>query len=486
MLVNNRSKAISLILTAILSLTCLNISAEETILDYFFDDISFSDPMSERRFQHLRARMRDSQIEQAALLAEDLVDQHIELSETHPIRFGKLLSNLGILLSYQGFFRDAMASLDAGLEFVEQKANPFSNTILKVTMARGLTLAELKFYEDAEESFRRAQHISHRNGGVYNPAQLEIINHITRLNLEQGLYTDADREQNFVLRISEQAYGKNSEELIPILDRLGGYFATRGDMIPLTTNLAEFRYYRDSLFRQSLDMFRRAIKIIEDNHGVNDLRLVEPLRGLARARLLQITNRGASEAALERALSIVESNPDTDIPDRVRAMIYLGDMYTITGDGRAREVYLKAWTTMQNDPAYDELRADIFGTPTRLHPEVTGVLYLKRRPDAAVTQDIELYIDVSYSVKANGRVADIHLVDKNVPNEQVRYMRAQLADTRFRPRILDGELVSTENLMIHQIFQVIDDRPVESNISINEPSDQSNLFPDDEFPQLLR
>jgi hypothetical protein len=161
-------------------------------------------------------------------------------------------------------------------------------------------------------------------------------------------------------------------------------------------------------------------------------------------------------------------------------------MYTITGDGRAREVYLKAWEAMLNDPAYDELRADIFGTPTRLHPELTGVLYLKRKPDAATTQDIELYIDVSYSVKANGRVGDIHLVDKNVPNEQVRYIRAQLADTRFRPRIFDGELVSTENLMIHQTFQVIGDRPVESDISINASSNQSILSPDDKFPQLLR
>jgi hypothetical protein len=60
-------------------------------------------------------------------------------------------------------------------------------------------------------------------------------------------------------------------------------------------------------------------------------------------------------------------------------------------------------------------------------------------------------------------------VDKNVPNEQFRYMRDQLTETRFRPRIFDGELVSTENLMIHQTFQVIGDRPVKSDISVNQP-----------------
>jgi tetratricopeptide (TPR) repeat protein len=472
MIVEYPSKAKSLILMVLLSLSCLNVSADESILDYFFDDIGFADQESERSFQQLQSRMRGNQIEQAVLLAEDLVDQHIELSEDRPIRFGKLLSNLGVLLSYQGFFQDAMISLDASLEFVEQKANPFSLTILRITMARGLTQTELNLFEEAEESFRRAQHISHRNGGVYNPEQLEIIDELVRLNLKQGAYSDADREQQFNLRISEQAYGKNSEELIPVLDRLGRYFATRGDMIPLSTGVADYRYYRDSLFRRSLDMYNRAIKIVEDNHGVNDIRLVELLRGLARTRLLQVTNRSASEVALERALSIVESNPGADIPDRVRAMIYLADMYTITGDARAGVVYLEAWESMEKDPAYDELQAEIFGTPTRLHPEVTGLLYLERKPDAVTTQDIELFIDVSYSVKANGRVGDFKLVDKNVPNEQVRLIRNRLGASRFRPRILDGKLVSTDNLMIHQTFQLMEDRPVVSEVSVNRSDSQ--------------
>lgn len=464
--VNHPSKTMPLIWLVLISLSCSTVSASEAILDYIFDDITFSDQASNKRFQRLQVQLRDGLIEQATQLAEELLEQNIELSETHPIRYGKLLSNFGMLLSYRGSFEEAMISLNPALEFIEQKANPFSAMILKVIMAKGLTLAELGLFKEAEEAFRRAQHISHRIGGVYTPEQLEIINHITRLNLRQGQYIDADREQNFNLRISEQAYGEDSEEIIPVLERLGAYFASRGEMIPLTGS-SEYRYYRDSLFRQSLKLYDRAIKIIEANYGVNDMRLLGPLQGLARARLLQSTNRSASEAALERALDIVESNPETDVPDRVRAMIYLGDIYTITGDRRARNIYLKAWQTMQDDPTYNELSANIFGTPTRLHPEVSGILYLSRKPDAALENAVELYIDVSYSVRANGRVGDIHLIDKNVPNAQVRYMRSQLAATRFRPRILDGKLVRTENLMIHQTFEVLDDGPVGSSITIN-------------------
>jgi hypothetical protein len=345
-------------------------------------------------------------------------------------------------------------------------------------MARGLTQTELETFSSAEESFRRAQHISHRVGGVFTPEQLEIVDQITRLNLRQGKLIAADREQAFNLRISEQAYGEESEKLLPVLQRLGAYFATRGNMMPLST-VPDYRYYREDLFRRSIALYQRAIRIIEHSYGVTDLRLVEPLRGLARARLLQITNRRASEAALERVLSIVESNPETDLPDRIAAMVGLGDIYTITGDTRASEVYLQTWQLMQENEQQKQLSTEIFGSPTRLYPEGSRVLYLDRRPDAAAEEDVELYVDVEYSISGSGRVKNIQLLDKNVPNAQVRNLRSRLSATRFRPRIIDGELVATESLMVHQTYQVIGSNPSEKNVSIKQDDE---LLPDDKRP----
>lgn len=460
-------------------------TANQEVLDYFFDDLTFVDETSRLQHAQIQLQLRDDQLESAQQAIRDLLDNNIELGETNPVLYGKLLANLGILLSSRGDYPEAMEALDPALGFIEEKVNPFSTQLLNVIMARGLTQSELNYFKEAEESFRRAQHITHRVGGVYTPEQLKIVNYITRLNLRQGKLRDADREQGFNLRISEQAYGKNSEQLLPILQRLGAYFASRGKSIPLT-QASDFRFYRDAIFRKSINLYQRAIRIIEDNYGINDLRLVEPLRGLARTRLLQITNRNASEVALERALSIVDSNPGTDLPDRVRAMVSLGDIYTITGDRRARKIYLDAWQMMQEDSAYQQLSAEIFGTPTRLYPEVSGVRYLARTPDAALNEDVELYIDVAYSVRKNGRVANIRLLEKNVPNAQVRDMRSKLADTRFRPRIFEGELVATDNLMIHQTFEVASPGSTDSSVTIGRDHRSSLLIPDHEFPQLLR
>lgn len=456
-------------------------SANQEVLDYLFDDLTFVDESSRLQHAQIQLQLRDDHLESAQQAIRNLLDNNIELGETNPILYGKLLTNLGILLSSQSDYQLAMESLDPALEFIEKKVNPFSTLLMNVIMARGLTQSKLEYFEDAEESFRRAQHITHRVGGVYAPEQLEIVNYITGLNLRQGKVRSADREQEFYLRISEQAYGKEGEQLLPILRNIGAYFASRGQTIPLA-GVQELRIYRDALFRKSITLHERAIKIIEDNYGTNDIRLVEPLRGLARARLLQITNRSASKTALERALSIVDSNPGTDLPDRVRAMISLGDIYTITGDRRAHDVYIEAWQMMQENSAYRQLSAEIFGTPTRLHPGVSGVLYLARRPDAALEKDVELYIDVAYSVRANGRVTNIHLLEKNVPNAQVRNLRSRLANTRFRPRIIDGELVATDSLMIHQIFEVVGADSVASKITLEDYTQSSLLIPDQEFP----
>ena len=118
-----------------------------------------------------------------------------------------------------------MEHLDQGLEFIETTSHPFSTTLMNLVVARGITQSGLNAFKEAEDSFRRAQHISHRIGGVYTPDQLKVVEHITRLDLKQGRILDADQNQAFSLLVSEHSYGKESEKLLPVLERVGAYFA---------------------------------------------------------------------------------------------------------------------------------------------------------------------------------------------------------------------------------------------------------------------
>ncbi len=80
----------------------------------------------------------------------------------------------------------------------------------------------------------------------------------------------------------------------------------------------------------------------------------------------------------------------------------------------------------------------------------------------------------------SGRVTNLELLDKNVPNAQVRNLRSRLSATRFRPRIIDGELVATDNLMIHQTYRVAASAPTDASISTTEGNE--DLSADDERP----
>ena len=48
----------------------------------------------------------------------------------------------------------------------------------------------------------------------------------------------------------------------------------------------------------------------------------------------------------------------------------------------------------------------------------------------------------------------VKVLEKNVPNEQVRILRYGLRNAIFRPRIEEGNLVDTEGLVLYQPFEV--------------------------------
>jgi hypothetical protein len=302
-----------------------------------------------------------------------------------------------------------------------------------------------------------------------------MVKYLTATNLRQRNSLAADQQQRFSLKVAVQSYGPDSIEILPTLAGLSSYFATRGSTIPLLAT-TELRLQRNSLFKDSINLYLRAIEIIEINYGINDLRLLPPLRGLASARLLQVSNQKYAKIALLRSLEIIDSNPNSDLTDRAQAMVDLGDLYIITSDAKAQEIYLSAWTILQETPKTQQLASSLFGSPVRLYPRNSPFLYLEHLPDA-VSPDDELFADLQYDVSPDGRAREIEVIDRNVPNEQVRLLRQALRIARYRPRIHNGELVSTEAVQIRQLFAVLNNKPL--------PDDKQEEEADTPIEELL-
>lgn len=442
-------------LTLLLIVPCLAIADQDT-LAYLYEPV-----LGERQqsmAQRIKLHARNAEFDAAISLSQDLLDSADPLRDADPSIYGQVMINHGILRVAAGEYQLGLSIIERGMEFLEARTNPFDEILINSVMAKGICQLQLGSFTDAEDTFRRAQHITHRHKGVYNKEQLPMISYLVATNFRQRNSLAADQQQRFSLKVAEQSYGPNSIEILPTLARLGSYFARRGDTIPLAA-ITELRLLRNILFKDSINLYLRAIEIIELNYGVNDLRLLTPLRGLASARMFEITQRRYAEVALLRSLEIVDSNPNSDLTDRAQALVDLGDFYIITSDEKAQETYLNAWAILQETPETQQLASSLFGSPVRLYPRNSPFLYLDRTPDGVTIGD-ELFANLQYDVSPDGHVREIEVIDKNIPNKGVRLLRQTLRASRYRPRIHNGELVSTEALQIRQLFAVLYKKPL--------------------------
>lgn len=445
-----------LMLTLLISLISTFAVAETDFLIALEEDIPGITEEISRTHAVLLGHTRAGNNEQAISAAQKMVDQFREAYDEESEFLSTPLSYLGLVRLANEDAPGAIDAFNRAIKLVEQSSGQFDFNLLLPLQGIALSYLSLENYETASDMLRRAQHITHREKGVYNAEQLEIIDKLILVEIKTGEYAEADREQLFYLKIHENTYGKDDPRILPALQQVAQHMARRGGgtvfsryrIHPNNTQLA-----RDAFFRKSVDLYKRAISITEDNYGESDLRLIEPLRGIAQARTWQRANRNSAEDSLTRVLQIVKGDPGSDIPDIVRATVDLADMYVISSDSRAKKTYRKAWDLIADKPDYEDLREELFGTPVRLYPDLMGVIRLSKRPDKA---EDEIFAEVEYTVRADGRVRQITIVDANVANEERRALRSRFSYTRFRPRVVAGETVDTEHMVMRQLYEVVE------------------------------
>ena len=449
-------------------LSCLTPAlADQELLQHLY---SPSLPIAQQPLQDkLEQQVQQMEFTQALALSQSLLDRFTasrlpegrvpknNVTTRRDMLYGMLMVNHGIL---QIAAQDPETGYDQGLVFIEQglglmatQLPVFSPDLRPALIVKGLTQTALSQYALAEDSFRHAQHITHRHQGVYSPQQIPTINHITRTQLRRKQTEAADREQLFSLFILEQVHGTESPALASLLNNLGMYFAHRGKFLHRDQRNAS-RQEREFLFKRAIALLERAVMIIEQHFGAHDLQLMQPLQNIAKTRIWQDTNKKQAQEVLERSLGIVLADPNADPSDKAMAMVELGDMYIMAGHKKAADTYLEAWHLLQATPTSQQLAEQLFGTPQRLPLQAEKKLYLSRRPDNA-SEGEAIFATLEYSVTEKGKVEQLVAIDNNLPNEQVRLLKTHLRTARFRPRIVAGEVVLTEGLVLRQLYGVL-------------------------------
>lgn len=441
-------------------------SSANNIQDHSFQELGHSQlQTSDGEFATLLMTGNFDQLLEQGKAKRKALDES-EISKESRARF---LNNLSIYLAQADQPDEALLANGAAQKLLES-ISPFHLDLYHVMMAKGYILVFEDVHDEAEDALRHAQHIAHRNQGVHTINQLPALRLLTEVQTSKFRRKDADQTQRFLLRVNEQAYGAASEEMIPSLTEVGYYFAKRGRTMPSGNSRTTSVFlvgrnrsidldtsdvdtaYRSRIFREAEMAFERSIEIIQDKYGTTDLRLVEPLKGLSKTKFFEGYARTHAEKPMELMADIVQQNPGADTADKARALIDLADLYIKTEDPRATETYGKAWSLLQ-DEAHEELRYEMFGRPVRLLPEANFRPTLSRYP-VSTEPNQQLFVDLDFTVSANGRVRGANVTESNVPLRDQKSLRLAVQLMKYRPRMIDGELVDTEGLSLHQTFSV--------------------------------
>ena len=366
--------------------------------------------------------------------------------------------------AYDAVVRDLLLRIEA----IEKEHGHVARELEAPLFELGKLYVSADQCKNAIPILRQAILLSQRLDGVMNARQLRVYEPLSECYAALDMVRDLGRAQEQMLLVRENMYGKDDVRMLPALAHAGEWYEQVGD------------------YEAARDVYLRAMKIARKPGGDEDIRLVLPLRAMARTYRLEMQYeqealRGRAvdaqgERTLERAARIVRAHAekdarsltrisatsgistasaigaaatraDSDTSLRIDTLLELADWYQMAGAVRdAVKVYKEAWQT-----AVDSGRsgAELLGEPQPiLYRAAVGVAL--RRPPADHEKMKHYTIDFEFTVSRFGEVSDVVATSTGAPRDLQLGIAENLKRTHYRPRFVDGEAVDTSGVRIRQ------------------------------------
>ncbi len=422
-------------------------------------------------FAEFRRLLDAKQYDQAVVQAQKLVDETAQGNAPGEDQQVALM-NLAVAQYFAGDYIGAEGSYQKVIGLIESSDRPTNPRLARAEAGLAATYYQGKRYDLAVQHFDRAVALSRRSEGLFNEAQLPLLEKYADSLTQVNRLQDALKVRRYSLRVVERKYGENSLRFAQELESIGRWYA----------KVRAYDAARGSL--------RRAIDLVEELKGDNAPELIGPLTGLAecdRRQLLDPTmqqlgspdeQRAAmfhdsayamapalaassiaveGQKALEQAVAIASGRPDTPRAQLASVQTQFGDWYQSRQQtDRSTPLYQQAWQsatgqTLDGKPLTDVL----FGRPVLLHysPPDSWDRYFGRPAEEVTVKNTQ----VEFVVTAQGRVANPQVIaDAGDPKLGAQAAKAALA-ARYRPRFEKGQPVDTAGVRLDQVFWVLVD-----------------------------
>jgi hypothetical protein len=436
-------------------------SDEVGVLNYEDEDLDtdYEEPKTEREtdeeevrryFELYKESLANKQYDEADSLAKRLVELSIKTYGLDSHESARALTNLGIVQYRNKDFESSQLNYQAAIDIIERIEDRLNGML--VNPLKGLGASQLAGGRPdlALQTFGRAVHVSHVNEGPHNLDQVEILDALTETHLSVGDVDEALDMQEHVYNLQTRKIDMNSEAVIPALERQAEWM------------------HRLNYYNRERNAWRKLIRVLEGEHGKEDLSLVRPLTGLGRSYLFfdvlesefqAYSPASSGETYLKRALRIAEENPDSTWQINEQALLALGDYYTMSGrPNRAKRAYLDTWNLLSAEQDRLRNRFEELETIKRLQDISPPKYYNSELTDenGPPPDSFEVgTVVVGFSVSPFGATTNLKIIESN-PQGVIDMERAVARDVRrliHRPRMADGNNVQTDDLTYaHEYF----------------------------------
>lgn len=425
--------------------------------------------------------------EAALPVAEHIIGELSEKFGADSITLAIPYHNKAIIERTLGNFLQAEASFEKSIRIVRANNGNYSLSLAGVLIEFGTMHYELGQYDLALEKFREAQHIAHRNDGVFTLKQIDAMDWISATVRQGSNLSLMDTQERFHFRIHEENYPLGDIRLLPAMERLGRWFKDSGQ------------------FKNAIKTHQQSLELINASSEDDEYRKIPILREISSVAYL--SNRCCRDTPLEQILDIIQGGSGFgDVEELIKATLHLADMKILSKNApEADKLYKKAWDLRSGTPGRDDRAQIEFGRPMPLgysnvfdgvgaYDEIVrgrpAPLGMKtHRPKGGATMSFtperpkqkligtpvlmcfqqvqeflppesgnkmgSYYVELGFSVRQNGSVGRVEIKDSNTPSRLTRYVKKILRSLRYRPKIENGAAVPSE-VVVRQTFNDVD------------------------------
>jgi len=376
-------------------------------------------------------------------------------------------------------FSTLVDEYQTSIEEIESSKGVYDEDLSQQLFSLGLAYQQKGDHGKAIKTLTRSLHLERINNGLYSTSILPILNTLIFSLAKEEQWDSVDSRYSYLKWLYEQNYNEEHIETYFLKMKMANWYLKSYNLKrqkePIIDLLNSYKTYEQAL--------KMAIK----NYGSTDLRVIAPLHELILVNYLIATSNfiaplmsvdpegrivkttsitGKKLAALKyRSLSLGVSlfKQEMDIYLKqpiinymlvTRIKLKLADWYLMYGKREtALNLYQAAYHYLKDNSAITKEVRDLFSLPVAL-PNFPNILVKTNvLPSNEISDSDSNYVIASIDVTRYGKVKNINFVSSN-PTDNAMSSRTFkfLKQTKFRPKIVEGNVISAEEVHL-QIFQ---------------------------------